>query len=422
MTQLTNVIFFHQNCNDGTMAAAIAHELLLKDSSVSFGINYDANDIEPEKYVDYLKEKTEKSNIPDLIHPAVRIWFVDFCPKPKQVETLVYAGFNVVIIDHHKSAYEAMVEHGYLLVPATEKGDTFKNYLLHDSRKLNKVGYVEGRLTCAENNPNNGLLRYWYSDTDSGALMTYRILKVVDHNDPEDMEASIPDFIRWVSDRDTWQFKFSESKPFAAGMQRYRNVRPNMLMELLTHDKVAEIVSVGQALTEANDAYVEKQLKNQIRTVMISDDLCTPIQLVGIDPETGEELDPVDAQIALYNNTHLPSELCDAYWTKQSDIHIMASYTVIDESRVIYSVRSRKGYNSVWLAKYFGGGGHDNANGFTTDLQTLCKFLTEDVIMIDQSDARARVKLLNNTMSGAFASKSATFIDPKTLVKHPRVI
>lgn len=336
-TNTTNsniLLMYHANCHDGRMAAAVASDML--GSPVTVPINYDSNDVPAAEYIQHLEQKVDKFNVE--LSRFDTVYFVDFCPKPAQVEVLRSYFPSVIIIDHHKSAFDAMVEAGYTVKPHEASG-----WLVHgdDSFRVVSSGPDDSR---------HVYLYYMYAAEESGALMAYRYF--------HGFKADVPDYIKWVSDRDLWKFNYPESKPFAAGMSQYMSVHPGQLTSLLTPTGVDEMLGVGQAILNTQDAYVAKQLRNKIETVAFTD---------------GEGK---QHPVAMYNSTYLPSELCDAYWGTQMGVDIMALYTVIDASKVIYSVRSRAGVDSLWLAKHFGGGGHAQANGFSTDLLTLMNFLT----------------------------------------------
>lgn len=323
MQQPSNLYFYHSGCHDGRMAAAIALDATV--DSLAAPINYDSNDIPPAEYVSHLVDKAAKHDI--TMNPLVSVAFLDFCPRPAQVLAMYEAGYDVLILDHHVSAREAMLDAC--------------------------IGSVDDPVTVIPNKSDNigASVMYHYSEEESGALMTFKYFHP---------HATVPDYVKWVSDRDLWKFEYKESKPFAAGMNRYMSVQPGMLLNLLTPEGVMDMLSAGESLLQAQDAYVAKQLRNKITRIYV-------------DGPTGLAM----VAAALYNNTYLPSELADAYFKSQHEADIFISYTVVDASRVIYSVRSREGVDSLWLSERFGGGGHANANGFTTRLEELLDFLLE---------------------------------------------
>jgi nanoRNase/pAp phosphatase (c-di-AMP/oligoRNAs hydrolase) len=51
-------------------------------------------------------------------------------------------------------------------------------------------------------------------------------------------------------------------------------------------------------------------------------------------------------------------------------------YYIDSDNSVKCSLRSNGDYDISVMAKHFGGGGHKNAAGFTTDFETLKKFLS----------------------------------------------
>ncbi|MDD2819181.1 MAG: hypothetical protein PHN51_10380 [Candidatus Nanopelagicales bacterium] len=361
------VLFYHANCQDGLMASAIALSFL--PDAYSVPINYDSHDVSPDDYVLHLGTKVAKENNGVAFTADMKIYFLDFCPKPGQIRAMLNSGYAITVVDHHKSAYQ-----DFCATVGLEGFDDFNPRLAVDAPDLSCDGWkafaVDG-------------FAYLYCETNSGALMTYKLfqwmtLGLLTPEEAAEEILTVPNYVKWVSDRDLWKFEYPETKAFNSGFTRYRQVHPRMLVGLLTPPKVDEIVATGQALLDHDDAYVAKHAKNSVDVLtVVNKDTRTPIDLVG---ESGEE---GVWKMALYNSNHLASELCDAYFKSQTEIHVMACYTVVSKDKVIYQTRSREGYVCVWIAKSFGGGGHDRACGFTTNLATLLKFLKTGEIAVN---------------------------------------
>lgn len=100
---MKSVVFYHSHCFDGTMAAAAALEAIREGR---LDCDRDKGLI-PINYNQASKDTFFEADGP--FHKAIdlgaeRIFFLDFCPKPDVVHTLLADGIDVVILDHHKTA------------------------------------------------------------------------------------------------------------------------------------------------------------------------------------------------------------------------------------------------------------------------------------------------------------------------------
>ncbi len=106
---MKSVVFYHSHCFDGTMAAAAALEAIREgrlDCDREKGLI-------PIGYNQADKEKFFEDGGPfqkGIDVGAERFFFLDFCPKPDVVNTLLAEGIDVVILDHHKTARDDAAE------------------------------------------------------------------------------------------------------------------------------------------------------------------------------------------------------------------------------------------------------------------------------------------------------------------------
>lgn len=86
MSKINKVVFYHKGCPDGFGAAWSAWKSL-GEESFYIPVSHYSN-----------------ISIPDLLDNNSEIYFVDFCPKKKDIVELKNKGYRVIILDHHISA------------------------------------------------------------------------------------------------------------------------------------------------------------------------------------------------------------------------------------------------------------------------------------------------------------------------------
>ena len=361
----TYVLFYHANCTDGLMASAIAHSYLPDAHSVP--INYDSHEVSPDDYVQRLATIVAKENSGLAFTPNMRVYFLDFCPKPDQIRAMLNSGYAVTIVDHHKSAYRDFCD-----TVGIDGFDDFNPRLSVDAPDLSCDGWkgfaVDG-------------LAYLYCESDSGALMTYKlfqwmVLGLLTPDEATEEILTVPNYVKWVSDRDLWKFEYPETKVFDAGMSLYKQIQPGFLIRHIETTGVDTILAEGKAVLAANEAYVRSHVPRiktvvTVTRVMFGTPTLVPFQKDGLEV----------VRIAMYNCTHLASELCAGYFESQNEVHVMIAYTIIGQDEVICQMRSRAGYPVNFIAEMFGGGGHENACAFTITMTELLHALeTSDLI------------------------------------------
>lgn len=104
---MKTVVMYHSHCFDGSMAAAAAVEAI-RDGRLDCD---EETGLIPIAYKDATRETffLEDGKSPfskAQFYGAQRYIFVDFCPKAQVVEDLIDMGYEVVILDHHKTAQE----------------------------------------------------------------------------------------------------------------------------------------------------------------------------------------------------------------------------------------------------------------------------------------------------------------------------
>lgn len=160
---MKNVVMYHSQCFDGTMAAAgalNAAEQGRLEGLILFSITYSQATQEvffgkggPYEYV-------SRGGLPDKFH------FVDFCPKPEVIQELSRLGHEVVILDHHKTAQ-------------------------HDANAVRGLPGVDLRFDMGK----------------SGARLSW-----------EYFNGEVPELALYVEDRDLWAWKKPHTKEVIAWM------------------------------------------------------------------------------------------------------------------------------------------------------------------------------------------------------------
>jgi oligoribonuclease NrnB/cAMP/cGMP phosphodiesterase (DHH superfamily) len=148
-----------------------------------------------------------------------------------------------------------------------------------------------------------------------------------------------PELIRYIQDRDLWQWQLESSKELSSGLQ----LLPfdfDLWQHYLDNDNLYELKLKGKTVLE----YQEQQVKRALA------------------PEKIRMVTLLGHSVPIVNSTTLISEICGAL---AEDHPFAISYFDTPKERV-YSLRSRgDGEDVSAIAKTFGGGGHAAAAGFS---------------------------------------------------------
>lgn len=241
------------------------------------------------------------------------VYILDFS-FPRPVMDAIFAeAKRVVWLDHHKTAFE-MWEAKFPYHFEKDGADDEK-YIVLDNDK-------------------------------SGALLAW------EHFHPN---KEVPMLIRHIDDRDRWQFKLEGSKEIHATLHSYKPWNFEQWRKLFNSYEAApgHFLTAGLAVLRAQDQHVARIAK-QSRTCRITGSAGYVIGLA------------VNAPI---HQSEIGHELAN-----QAGTFGLVWYLGAD-SRVKCSLRSNEEYDVSAIAKAFGGGGHRNAAGFETDVQTLMEWL-----------------------------------------------
>lgn len=230
--------------------------------------------------------------------PEKALLFVDFCPLPEELEDLKGVWGDVLVIDHHKG-------HEWVKAANPDK-------CIFD---LNRSGAV--------------LTHQWFAP-----------------------HQEVPEFLRYIEDRDLWKWELENSRSLSAAVQQHVHSFEVWSSLLLNFSRIkSRLVSQGKTVLAAQKTVFERTAKTAKR-VMIGD---TPVRAV--------------------NCTAYISETCEHILRLYSDVDIALGFFLIDADQVVLSFRSREGVECMPLAKSLGGGGHPRAAGAKISLQQLSEVL-----------------------------------------------
>lgn len=254
------------------------------------------------------------------------VYILDFSFPKEQMDQIFNAAKRVVWLDHHKTAFE-------MWCGDFVKGATFteKSY--------------------------QGLHYVLLNDNKSGALLAWEYF----HPDTE-----VPLLIQHIDDRDRWQWKLDGSAELHAALASYKPWSFTQWMSFMTWG--AEFVKEGSAILRAQKQHVESMAK-QARKCRIEYN----VKMVPSDdqPEPIKFFEFRDG-LAVNATLHM-SEVGHELANRSGTFGLV--YYISADNRVKCSLRSNGEYDVSAIAKSLGGGGHRNAAGFETDIDTLMGWL-----------------------------------------------
>lgn len=156
-------------------------------------------------------------------------------------------------------------------------------------------------------------------------------------------DTNIPEILQYVEDRDLWKFEMPLSEEV------------NMYIASLPWDfEVWREFSIEKAMTAgvAIKSFRDSQIKSALKSVrMMSIEVCEGLAY----------------EVPVVNASDNISELGNVMCNEYPNAPFSASYCDRKDKRS-WSLRSIGAFDVSDIAKEFGGGGHKNAAGFTTDL------------------------------------------------------
>lgn len=312
------LVIYHANCTDG-FGAAFAAWLKLGDEAEYLSMEHGK-----------VKTPTDFDMKVSLAAKDNDVYILDFSFPREVMDALFKHAKRVVWLDHHKTAFEMWCG-GY------RKGDRFQATPLGGADPLKHYIILD--------------------DNFSGAYLAWEYF----HPGTE-----VPMLIQHIDDRDRWQFKLIGTKELHAAFASYKPWTFDKWKvwlndwDLMHRD---DMVLEGLAILRAHNQNVQAALK-QARSCAIR----------WFDGETdGHPEVNVFTGLATNAPSFLASDLGHELANKSGTFGLV--WSMAGDGQVHCSLRSNGEYDVSAIAKVFGGGGHRNAAGFSTDIDTLLEWL-----------------------------------------------
>ena len=277
---------------------------------------------------EYLPMEYGQEIVPTQIADNREVYILDFSFPRHIMEGLFALAKRVVWLDHHKTAFEMWCG---------------VQYLDHQDGVHQAIG-LNMQHTIILNN------------FKSGAMLAWEYF----HPGTE-----VPMLIQHIDDRDRWQFKLDGSKELHAALA---SLKPWTFSQwdLLFHVdgfRLEALKDEGRAVLRAHNQHVQSALK-QASSCYIDcclrdvDGLLEKVALPGL---------------AVNAPAFLASDLGHELANKSGTFGLV--WSMAADGQIHCSLRSNGEYDVSAIAKTFGGGGHRNAAGFSTNIETLLKWL-----------------------------------------------
>lgn len=323
------VIYHGGGCTDG-FGAAFAAWLKFGDEAEYLPMEYGKNFL-----TEYVGSTIDRE-----------IYILDFSLPREQMEWLFQHAKRVVWLDHHKSAFEMWCG-GY------RKGDRFQATPLGGADPLKHYIILD--------------------DNFSGAYLAWEYFHP---------RTEVPMLIQHIDDYDRWQFKLEGSRELHAALNSYKpwSFEQWEARFLVGRIRLGALKDEGAAILRAHNQHVQAVLK-QAR-------LC---QIIKPGRQRGSRVErPWSHRVSgpnhlgYFDEAYVSGLACNAPAFLASDLGSELAdksgtfglvWSMAGDGQVHCSLRSNGEYDVSAIAKVFGGGGHRNAAGFSTDINTLLGWL-----------------------------------------------
>lgn len=310
------LVIYHANCADG-FGAAFAAWLKLGD--------------EAEYRACYYNQECFQDG--ETVHNR-EVYILDFSFPRDIMDWLFRDAQRVVWIDHHKTAFEMWCG-GY------RRGDRFQAIPLGGEDPLKHYIVLD--------------------DNFSGAYLAWEYF----HPGTE-----VPMLIQHIDDRDRWQFKLDGSKELHAALRSHEPWTFEQWDEEFCFPFGCEwLITQGVSILRAHNQQVQSVLKQ-----------AQPCEIWSWVPFANAPCAVVDGftrysllGLAANAPSFLASDLGHELANKSGTFGLV--WSMASDGQIHCSLRSNGDYDVSAIAKAFGGGGHLNAAGFSTDIETLKNWL-----------------------------------------------
>ena len=320
------LVFYHANCSDGSAAAAVCYKKMEEiyghcvDTPISFTPG------EPALYfgswfipVQYgeLKTAQEFEDKYQLKENKQKVTVLDFSFNNEIHNFIKEHSSFYTWIDHHKTA-------------------------LQDESVRQDCGDVVYLESVGDNH------RFLLDISRSGAMLAWK------HFFPNYESDPAPKVIQHVQDRDLWKFQMKGTKELGCFLHTYSMSLPEWQIFLNVQGVVEKAIEEGGRILEIYDRQIKSLCKKATTFVLDGE--------VGLGVNTGLHVSEVGNLLAEKSGTF------GAMWFWAED-------------KVVVSLRSTGDYDVSSIARRYGGGGHKNAAGFSTDLVSLQNYLLQGLAL-----------------------------------------
>jgi oligoribonuclease NrnB/cAMP/cGMP phosphodiesterase (DHH superfamily) len=243
-------------------------------------------------------------------HEARDVIFVDFSYKRPVLDAMSRKARSILILDHHKTAADDLKD---LQAPF---GPGWKRHL--DNVYQDTCEGVDGKM-------------YALFDMErSGAALAWDFF----------VEGPRPDFIEYVQDRDLWRKALAGGDEFTIALRSYP--QDFDVWDGLIGRGASDLIDEGASIQRYYRLRVE-ELKRSAYGAKLGEHSCWI------------------SNAPYFAASEVAGELAER------GLDFGACYFEAEKGRFQYSLRSRGDFDVSAVAKQFGGGGHKNAAGFTSD-------------------------------------------------------
>lgn len=242
-------------------------------------------------------------DIPDV--SGKKVLMVDFSYPKNTIETMFSSCKSLIILDHHKTAFENL-----------------KDFISEN---------VSFDIFDGKTKPSTPMAKF--DMEKSGAVLTWEFC-FPNHE--------VPLFLKYVEDRDLWKFQMPNAREVLSLIDIYDFTLSdwNDLEKEITNDKLHEISETGKFLMKKRQKDVVDVIRHSRRQMTIG----------GIEIDVANSPRSLASYVASYMSKGKP---------------FAATYYDDKNGKRVFSLRSEKDGSDVSLiAESYGGGGHAQASGF----------------------------------------------------------
>ena len=329
------LVIYHANCADG-FGAAFAAWLKFGDEAEYAPMQYGKIDFDFEG--GFFNLGNHEADNPCTFIAGREIYILDFSFPKMIMDSIMALAKKVVWLDHHKTAFEMWCGG----IPE------------------------DGVYMCSIGSINQGYFIRLHNEK-SGAMLAWEYF----HPGTE-----VPMFIHHIDDYDRWQFKMEGTKAFNKALWSYAPWSFTQWQDFFGLGGLAtplRFYGEGEAILRAHEQNVQSVVKDGARkcsivpaVINLSDSYKAP-WVWWYDEEFGDTcgVNGLSANCP----PHLTSDVGHELANQSGTFGLL--WFIDKDNRCKCSLRSNGEYDVSAIAKAFGGGGHKNAAGFTTTIQTI---------------------------------------------------